>query len=121
VLLAVWLLSLANGASAAEPEPTTTTNQTASQTCRLAQTPSDAKAGLGAWIWSDKSSDHQICRFWKDLEIPAGAEVVQAKLRIAVDDGYQLYLDGRELAQAANWRAITEGVTVIGMDPAANV
>jgi hypothetical protein len=107
VWLGVWLLSLANGASAAESE-TTTSNQTASQTYRLAQIPSDAKAGLGAWIWSDKASDHQICRFWKDLEIPAGAEVVQAKLRIAVDDGYQLYLDGRELAQAANWRAITE-------------
>lgn len=27
---------------------------------------------------------------------------------ITVDDGYQMYLDGRELSQGANWRAITE-------------
>lgn len=75
---------------------------------RLATVPANAKEGLGAWIWSDKTYDHQICRLWKDFEIPVGVKATQARLRIAVDDGYQLYLDGRELAQGANWRSITE-------------
>jgi signal transduction histidine kinase len=88
---------------------------------RLATVPSDAKEGLGAWIWADKTYDHQICRLWKDLEIPGGAKVTQARLRIAVDDGYQLYLDGRELAQGANWRSITEYDLTLLLTPGRHV
>jgi hypothetical protein len=73
-------------------------DQAAPQTYRLATVPPDAKEGLGVWIWADKTYDHQIGRLWKDFEIPGDAKVTQARLRIAVDDGYQLYLDGRELA-----------------------
>ena len=32
-------------------------------------------------------------------------------MRITADDGYQMYLDGRELSQGANWRSITEYVS----------
>jgi signal transduction histidine kinase len=83
-------------------------NQAEPRAYRLATVPTDAKEGLGGWIWADKTYDHQSCRLWKGFEIPSDAKVTQARLRIAVDDGYQLYLDGRELAQGANWRSITE-------------
>ncbi len=88
---------------------------------RLATVPADAKEGLGAWIWSDKTFDHQSCRLWKDFEIPSAAKVTRARLRIAVDDGYQLYLDGRELAQGANWRSITEYDLALLMTPGRHV
>ena len=77
-------------------------------TYRLAKIPPDAKRGLGSWIWTDKTFDHQTCRLWKDFDIPKDAKVVEARMRITVDDGYQMCLDGRELAQGANWRSITE-------------
>lgn len=79
-----------------------------SSTYRLQTIPPDAKKGLGSWIWTDKTFDHQACRLWKDFDIPKDPKVVEARMRITVDDGYQMYLDGRELAQGANWRSITE-------------
>ncbi len=105
VLLVGLLICRSWSLAAAE---TPTGDQAETRAHRLAAVPSDAKEGLGRWIWADKTYDHQICRLWKDLEIPADARVTQARLRIVVDDGYQLYLDGRELAQGANWRSITE-------------
>lgn len=96
-------------------------NQAEPRAYRLATVPSDAKEGLGAWIWADKTYDHQSCRLWKDFEIPSDAKVTQARLRIAVDDGYQLYLDGRELAQGANWRSITEYDLALLLPPGRHV
>lgn len=107
VLLAGWwLLSGVIGNLAAQDAPAGAAE--GARIYRLETVPPDAKVGLGAWIWADKTFDHQSCRFWREFEIPRGATVVQARLRIVVDDGYQLYLDGRELAQGANWRSITE-------------
>ena len=42
-------------------------------------------------------------------------------MRITVDDGYQMYLDGRELAQGANWRAITEYNLALLLTPGRHV
>src|SRR5580692_10145133 len=46
----------------------------------------DSKYGVGAWIWAEETHDQQLCRFWRVFEIPARAQVVDARLRIAVDD-----------------------------------
>jgi signal transduction histidine kinase len=105
LLVGCMLVCLTRNLIAAE---TPAGDQAAPRAYRLATVPPDAKEGLGAWIWADKTYDHQIGRLWKDFEIPGDAKVTQARLRIAVDDGYQLFLDGRELAQGANWRSITE-------------
>jgi signal transduction histidine kinase len=70
--------------------------------------PADAKQGLGAWIWTDKTFDRQSCRLWKEFELPPKTKVVAARLRMTADNGYRLYLDGRELGQGADWRGITE-------------
>lgn len=77
-------------------------------TYHLAQVPSDATNGLGSWIWTDKTFDRQTCRLWKEFDIPHGTKVTSAQMKITVDDGYQFFLDGRELGQGANWRGLTE-------------
>lgn len=107
VILA-WLLAftLVDSARAADPPDTETRGE--SSTYRLQTIPPDAKNGLGSWIWTDKTFDHQACRLWRKFDIPKDAKVVEARMRITVDDGYQMYLDGRELSQGANWRSITE-------------
>jgi signal transduction histidine kinase len=64
--------------------------------------------GVGAWIWAEKTHDKQTCRFWRAFDIPRGATVARAKLRIGVDNGYRLMLDGRELGSGSDWRSITE-------------
>ncbi len=77
-------------------------------TFRLAKVPADATNGLGSWIWTSKTFDRQTCRLWREFDIPRGTRVTSARLKMTVDDGYQLFLDGRELGQGANWRALTE-------------
>lgn len=77
-------------------------------TYRLAKVPADATNGLGSWIWTDKTFDRQTCRLWKEFDVPAGTKVVSARMRMTVDNGYQFFLDGRELGQGADWRGLTE-------------
>lgn len=67
----------------------------------------DSFAG-GEWIWAAETRDKQTCRFWQMFEIPHGAEVRSARLRIGVDNGYRLMLDGRELGAGSDWRSLTE-------------
>ncbi len=63
---------------------------------------------MGSWIWGAKTMDRQTCRFWKSFEIPEGAKVTRARLRITGDNEYTLFLDGRELGRDAEWRHLYE-------------
>jgi len=110
---------LMNSARAAETPASESRDE--SSTYRLQTIPPDAKKGLGSWIWTDKTFDHQACRLWRSFEIPRNAKVVEARMRITVDDGYQMYLDGRELSQGANWRSITEYDLTLLMTPGRHV
>jgi signal transduction histidine kinase len=65
-------------------------------------------SGLGAWIWTTNVYPRQTCRFWKAFEVPSASPVVRAALRIAADNGYTLFLDGREVGRGINWRVVTE-------------
>ena len=62
---------------------------------------------LGRWIWDTNTFDKQTCRLWRTFEIPHGATVSLASLRITVDNGYRLFLDGREIGRGSDWRSIT--------------
>lgn len=66
-----------------------------------------ATNAVGAWIWNTNTFDKQSCRFWKSFEVPKGAMVSEAILYITVDNGYRLYLDGREIGRGSDWRTIT--------------
>jgi signal transduction histidine kinase len=68
----------------------------------------EATNHLGQWIWETNTADKQTCRFWKAFEIPGGAIVSRAILRITVDNGYSLFLDGREIGRGSDWRTVTE-------------
>jgi signal transduction histidine kinase len=63
---------------------------------------------MGAWIWDTNVFDRQTVRFWKSFEIPDGATVTRARLRITADNEYILYLDGREIGRDAEWRHLYE-------------
>ena len=69
---------------------------------------SEATNHMGLWIWDAKTFDKQTIRFWKSFVIPPGAAVSRAILRITVDNGYRLFLDGREVGRGSDWRTITE-------------
>jgi two-component sensor histidine kinase len=63
---------------------------------------------VGHWIWADRTSDQQTCRFWKSFVVPRSGRVTQARLRIAVDNSYRLFLDGREIGKGGEWRSLNE-------------
>jgi signal transduction histidine kinase len=63
---------------------------------------------MGSWIWETNTFDRQTVRFWKSFEIPAGATIKRARLRITADNEYILYLDGEEIGRDAEWRHLYE-------------
>src|SRR5215831_14253732 len=63
--------------------------------------------GVGSWIWDANTFDKQTCRFWRAFEIPHST-VASARLRITVDNGYRLFLDGREVGRGSDWHTLTE-------------
>jgi signal transduction histidine kinase len=67
----------------------------------------DATNYLGQWMWDKETRDKQTCRFWKKFEIPNGTQVAHAQLRIAADNAYTLFLDGRELGRGSDWRTVS--------------
>jgi two-component sensor histidine kinase len=100
VLIATVLRS--DGFGAAEPEPLPG---------EVAEGP---MFGLGSWMWDKDTQSRQECGFWKRFEIPPNSEVGRARLRIAADNFYRVFLDGRTLGQGSDWRIITEyDVTLI--------
>jgi len=99
--IAAWcsllLVVLAPSAFAADPTPPASTNWLFEVTNHL-----------GTWIWDTNTFDKQTCRFWKSFEIPSSTKVAKATLRITADNGYSLYLDGREIGRGSDWRSVTE-------------
>lgn len=79
-------------------EPSTT-----SPTAWLAE----ATNHLGSWIWETNASDKQTVRLFKPFEVP-DEQVTNAVLRITVDNGYTLFLDGQELGRGSDWRTLTK-------------
>ncbi len=69
---------------------------------------SEATNHLGSWIWDTNTTDKQTCRFWKSFEIPPDVKISRATVRITVDNGYTLFLDGQELGRGSDWRTVTE-------------
>jgi signal transduction histidine kinase len=67
----------------------------------------DVTNHLGQWIWDTNTFDKQTCRLWKTFDIPHGVRVTSAILDITVDNGYSLFLDGREIGRGSDWRTVT--------------
>ncbi|HEU6448035.1 MAG TPA: ATP-binding protein [Verrucomicrobiae bacterium] len=60
------------------------------------------------WIWDKETRDKQTIHFWHSVNIPARTVISRATIYITVDNGYRLFLDGRELGQGSDWKTITE-------------
>ena len=94
----VWLLGFGLASHAAEPD-----KFAANQFVILR----NATNYLGDWIWDKETRDKQTCRFWKRFDVPKGSQVAHAQLRIAADNAYTLFLDGRELGKGSDWRTVS--------------
>ncbi len=68
----------------------------------------EATNQLGSWIWDAHTFDKQTCQFWRKFEIPRRVKVSSALLRITVDNGYSLFLDGQAVGRGSDWRTVTE-------------
>ena len=81
----------------------------------------DPNWGVGSWIWDAKTFDKQTVHLWRSFEIPPGAAVAKAEMRITVDNAYKLFLDGRELGMGSDWRSLTEYDLSQILDPGTHV
>ena len=64
--------------------------------------------GLGLWIWSSKTMDRQTCRFWRGFEVPEAGMVVRGLLRMTADNGYTVFLDGRQVGKGSYWKTVNQ-------------
>lgn len=74
----------------------------------LGPTPAAQELGLGNWIWTTNVTDKQTCRLWRAVQVPADTLVSRAGLRITADNGYRLFLDGREIGRGGDYYSLTE-------------
>ncbi len=77
--------------------------------------------GIGSWIWTTNFDDKQICRFLRSFSVPENDRVRQAILRITADNSYHLYLDGRDIGEGSNWKALTEYDVTFLLNPGPHV
>jgi signal transduction histidine kinase len=68
----------------------------------------EALGHLKKWIWDPETHDKQTVRFWRAFTIPPQATVSMATIYITVDNGYRLFLDGREIGQGSDWKTVSE-------------
>lgn len=83
--------------------------------------PLDPQVGVGKWIWGESTHDRQECRFVRAFEIPQGAEVKSARLRVTADNSYQLFLDGQPIGRGGDWRVLIEYDVSLFLTPGAHV
>ena len=81
----------------------------------------EATNHLGRWIWDANSFDKQTVRFWRAFEIPAGAKISHDNLRLTVDNGCTLFLDGTQIGRGSDWRTVPEYDLTQLLDPGHHV
>jgi signal transduction histidine kinase len=64
--------------------------------------------GIGSWIWTTNVADKQTCRLWHSVTIPRGSTISKAWLRVTADNGYRVFLNGREIGRGGDWKYLTE-------------
>lgn len=81
----------------------------------------EATNHIGRWIWDTNTFDKQTCRLWKSFTISPGSKVKHATIRITVDNGFSLFLDGREIGRGSDWRTVTEYDATLLLRPGLHV
>ena len=86
-----------------------------------AEVPLHPEVGVGDWIWAQETHDRQECRLVRAFEIPRGATVTSARLRVTADNSYQLFLDGQPVGRGGDWRALIEYEVKLLLSPGEHV
>jgi signal transduction histidine kinase len=81
----------------------------------------DTNYGVGSWIWTTQTKPQQLCRFWREFNIPKGDPIKQALMEIAADNTYLLFLDGREIGRGGDWADVTEYDVAQVLEPGSHV
>jgi signal transduction histidine kinase len=110
-LLACAVVLSASGEDAAAPAPNTPRGGSAL----------DPKYGVGDWIWAPETREEQTCRLWRRVDIPKDSSVARARLTMAADDAYRLFVDGREIGQGTSWYKYTEYDLTLILGPGAHI
>lgn len=78
--------------------------------------------GAARWIWHPTlTGEKDEALFRTAFDIPAGATIDKALLRITGDDHYVLYLNGKKLGAGAGWNKIIEHDASTALRPGRNV
>jgi signal transduction histidine kinase len=126
----LWLAILSGAGAQTDPDPTlpavttgTTTLPTAAQDHAPPASVSRPRGrrpgkseydwnpgtwGVGPYIWAAKTADKQTCRLWRAFDVPHGATVTKASLRVLADNGFVVSLDGRELGMGSDYYYMTD-------------
>jgi signal transduction histidine kinase len=118
MLIAVALSCLASICPAIADDKNPDTNDCPNATMDVDDDPTK---GLGSWIWASKTLDRQTCQFWRSLEIPSGATVTHARLKMTVDNEYYLLLDGRDLGRGCEWHELFDYDVTFLLSPGKHV
>jgi signal transduction histidine kinase len=103
------ILAFVTGSLAMTPAFCTAGRGEATNAAVIAEsTPLATELGIGAWIWTTNLEDKQTCRLWHSFTVPGHIPPAQAKLRITADNGYRIFLDGREIGRGGDWKYLTE-------------
>jgi len=114
---AIFCLCLVLGVMQSQNAVAKTQATNASVNTQSIQTNAGPEFGVGAWIWTSETHDQQFCRFWRQFEIPPEAKVISARIRLAVDDCYSLFIDGREIGRGSGWHQLTEYDLTLLLEP----
>jgi signal transduction histidine kinase len=81
----------------------------------------DTNYGVGSWIWDKQTKPQQLCRFWREFDIPKSDPVRRAVMEIAADNTFLLFLDGREIGRGGDWADVTEYDVTQVLEPGPHV
>jgi two-component sensor histidine kinase len=73
----------------------------------LGASPEAAELGIGDWIWTTNVTDKQTCHLWRQFNVPRNSPVVRAELQMTADNGYTVFLDGREVGRGGDVNCVT--------------
>lgn len=82
----------------------------------------EAPLKWGQWIWNRKDTTEQLESFFRlPIELPADRKAAKAFLKIAVDDKYTAFVNGREVGSGSGWNVVRRHDIAAALKPGRNV
>jgi alpha-L-rhamnosidase len=78
--------------------------------------------GVGSWIWHPTNdSEHTSIYFRRTFDLPDGARAASVVIRVAADDRFVAYFNGKRVGDGTGWQAFREFVATEHATPGRNV